>query len=145
MAKQYYTLRSFARGINNLRDPRDISEDEANFIQNMSIDSLGKIKSAGSFYGHGVGNDGTGLVGDGKYVADRGGTADAVLVGAGGYNLFYFESDHSISSDYTITAHATSGSTVGDGDITFIQPSTVASSGFSDPAADAVDDTEIIR
>ena len=107
MAKQYYTLRSFAKGMNTVRDPRDIREDEANFIQNMSIESIGKIKSAGSFYGHGVDNDGTGLIGDGKYVADRGGTADAVLVGADGYNLFYFESDHSVSSDYSLS-HQTS-------------------------------------
>jgi hypothetical protein len=144
VAKQYYTLRSFARGMNNLRDPRDINEDEANFIQNMSIESIGKIKSAGSFYGHGVDNDGTGLIGDGKYVADRGGSADAVLVGAGGYNLFYFESDHSVSSDYSLS-HTSSNGTDADGEITFVQPSTVASSGFSDPASDTVDDTEIIR
>jgi hypothetical protein len=133
VSKQYYTLRSFARGMNTVRDPRDIGEDEANFIQNMSIESIGKIKSAGSFYGHGVDNDGTGLIGDGKYVADRGGTADAVLVGAGGYNLFYFESDHSVSSDYSLSHQTSDDSAVTDGEITFVQPSTAASSGFSDP------------
>ena len=142
MAKQYYTLKSFARGINNLRDPRDISEDEANFIQNMSIDSLGKIKSAGSFYGHGVGNDGTGLVNDGKYVADRGGTTSASLLGSGGYNLYYFEADHSTSFDQTLSVNTPDSSGPTDGEITFVQPSTLASSGFSNPASQNLDDTE---
>ena len=43
MPKQYYTIRSFARGMNTLKDPRDIAEDEVNFVQNMSIESQGKI------------------------------------------------------------------------------------------------------
>ena len=44
MPRQQYTIRSFAGGINTVRDPRDISENEASRIDNMSIDALGKIK-----------------------------------------------------------------------------------------------------
>jgi hypothetical protein len=133
VAKQYYTLRSFARGMNSLRDPRDIGEDEAHEIHNMSIDSVGKIKTQGGLYGHGVGHDGTGSVPDGKYIADRGGSGDdaAVLVGAGGYNLFYFESDHSIADEESISHRTSDGSNNTDGEITFINPSTRSSSGFT--------------
>jgi len=147
VAKQYYTLRSFARGMNNLRDPRDISEDEAHEIHNMSIDSVGKIKTQGGLYGHGVGADGTGSISDGKYIADRGGSGDdaAVIVGAGGYNLFYFESDHSLEVEHSIQHKSSDGSNNTDGEITFVNPSTIASSGFAKSGAagyETVDQTD---
>ena len=38
--------------MNSLRDPRDIAENEMAFIQNFSIDAIGKLKTAGGFYNH---------------------------------------------------------------------------------------------
>jgi len=142
MPKQYYTIRSFAKGMNTRRDPRDIAEDEAQFIENMSIDSLGKIKSAGSLYGHNVNHIGSGTtgVGDGKYIAVRGGeNADvAVINGSGGYNLFYFESDHSaLSENFITTTDGTATLNIGsdDGEISFGNPSTLANSGVGEAGA----------
>ena len=146
MAKQYYTINSFAKGMNSLKDPRDIGEDEANLVQNMSIESQGKIKSAGGFYGHGVGNNGSGLIGNGKYIADRGSSsADAnaiTIVGSGGYNLFYFESDHSADYDSSLAGLRTSSGTDADGVLTFQQTSTADSSGFTLPSIVETTDTE---
>ena len=143
MAKQYYTIKSFARGMNNLRDPRDIQEDEANFIQNMSIDSIGKIKSAGGLYGYGVGDNGAGSIGDGKYVADRGGSSSSeiTIVGSGGYNLFYFESDHSLNYDNSIAGRTSDGTDI-DGVFTFHQVGTRDSSGFTAGGQIETSDTE---
>jgi len=143
MPKQYYTIRSFARGMNTLKDPRDIAEDEVNFVQNMSIESQGKIKTAGGFHGHGVGNDGSGSIEDGKYVADRGGsgTNEISITGAGGYNLFYFESDHSADYDTSISGR-TSDSSPADSTFQFLQPSTRESSGFTPPGSVETTDTE---
>ena len=97
MPKQYYTIRDWSGGSNNRRDPRDIGENECAFIQNMSIDALGKIKTAGGLYAHVEGSDGTTDLAE--YIVER----TATLAGAGGYGLFYFESDISRDSDYTIT------------------------------------------
>ena len=145
MPKQHYTIRSFARGMNTLKDPRDIGEDEANFVQNMSVESKGKIKSAGGFYGHGVGATGAGSIGDGKYIADRGSSstdANAItVVGSGGYNLFYFESDHSADYDTSIAGRTSDGTDV-DGVFTFHQPSTRESSGFTAAGSVETTDTE---
>jgi len=95
--KQYHTIRDWSGGSNNRRDPRDIAENENCLIQNMSIDALGKIKTAGGLYAHIEGSDGdTNLA---EYIVER----TATLAGAGGYGLFYFESDISRDSDYTIT------------------------------------------
>lgn len=97
MPKQYHTIRDWSGGSNNRRDPRDIAENENCLIQNMSIDALGKIKTAGGLYAHIEGSDGdTNLA---EYIVER----TATLAGAGGYGLFYFESDISRDSDYTIT------------------------------------------
>ena len=97
MPKQYHTIRDWSGGSNNRRDPRDIAENENCLIQNMSIDALGKIKTAGGLYAHIEGSDGdTNLA---EYIVER----TATLAGDGGYGLFYFESDISRDSDYTIT------------------------------------------
>jgi hypothetical protein len=144
MPKQYYTLRSFAKGMNSRRDPRDIADDEAGFINNMSIDSLGKIKSAGSMYSHGTHQSGSGTVGDSRYVSERGGNDGAAYAarinGSGGYNLFYFESDHSNTSDYSFV-HQTSDGSNTDAEITFHQPSSAASSGLGDQSLSPSDDS----
>jgi len=97
MPKQRYIIRDFSGGMNSKRDSRDLQENECAFIQNMSIDALGKIKTAGKLYTHIENQDGsTDLT---EYIVER----TAGLTGAGGYGLFYFESDHSRDSENTIT------------------------------------------
>ena len=103
MPKQRYTIRDWSGGSNNRRDPRDIAENECSLIQNMSIDALGKIKTAGGLYAHVEGSDGTTNLSE--YIVER----TATLTGSGGYGLFYFESDHSRDSTYTITDTKYSG------------------------------------
>ena len=97
MPKQYYTIRDWSGGSNNRRDPRDLAENEFPMIQNMSIDALGKIKTLGGLFDHVEGSDGTTDLSE--FIVNR--TCD--IEGSGGYGLFYFESDHSRDSDYTIT------------------------------------------
>ena len=97
MPKRYLTIRDWSGGSNNRRDPRDIGDNESVLIQNMSIDALGKIKTAGGLYAHSKDTDGSTDLSE--YFVER----TANLVGAGGYGLFYFESDHSRDSDYTLT------------------------------------------
>ena len=46
MPKRVYTIKDWSGGLNNRQDPRDIKDNEHSFIQNMSIDSLGKIKTS---------------------------------------------------------------------------------------------------
>lgn len=95
MPKQYLTISDWSGGINNRRDPRDLQNNESSFIKNMSIDALGKIKSIGGLFAHQEGSDGaTNLT---ESIND---VTDTVV---GGYNMFYFESDHSKDHDVTIT------------------------------------------
>jgi len=95
--KQRYVIRDFSGGMNSKRDSRDLQENECAFIQNMSIDALGKIKTAGKLYTHIENQDGSTDLGE--YIVER----TAGLTGGGGYGLFYFESDHSRDSENTIT------------------------------------------
>ena len=97
MPKQYLTIKDWSGGMNNRRDPRDLQDNECSEIQNMSIDSLGKIKTCGALYAHIEGSDGTTDLSE--YFVER----TAALNGSGGYGLFYFESDHSKDSNYSIT------------------------------------------
>jgi len=118
MPKQRYTLRSFAGGINTVKDPRDLAENEASQIDNMSIDALGKIKSAGSLVAHSINPSlpsGSALT---KYISvatasldNRSNNAPATEAGrtnkGGGFNLFYFESDHSRKNEFNENAALT--------------------------------------
>ena len=97
MPKQHYTIRDFSGGMNSKQDPRDLKENECAYIQNMSIDALGKIKTAGKLYAHIDDQDGSTDLSE--YIVAR----VANLNGGGGYGLFYFESDHSGSPDQAIT------------------------------------------
>ena len=96
MPKQYHTIRDWSGGSNNRRDPRDIGENECAFIINMSVDALGKIKTAGGLFANIEGSDGTTNLSE--YPVNR----TASILGSGGYGLFYFESDHSGVSEQTI-------------------------------------------
>ncbi len=100
MPKQQLTIRDWSGGINNRQDPRDIKPNESSFIQNMSIDALGKIKTAGGLFANLADSDGdTSSSPLTEYIVNR----TAEINGSGGYGLFYFESDHSRDSEQTIT------------------------------------------
>jgi hypothetical protein len=100
MPKQRLTIRDWSGGINNRQDPRDIKDNESSFIQNMSIDALGKIKTAGGLFDNLADSDGdTSSTPLTEYIVNR----TAEINGSGGYGLFYFESDHSRDSEQTIT------------------------------------------
>ena len=100
MPKQRLTIRDWSGGINNRQDPRDIKPNESSFIQNMSIDALGKIKTAGGLFDNLADSDGdTSSTPLTEYIVNR----TAGIEGSGGYGLFYFESDHSRDNEYTIT------------------------------------------
>ena len=100
MPKQRLTIRDWSGGINNRQDPRDIRDNECSFIQNMSIDALGKIKTAGGLFDNLADSDGdTSSSPLTEYIVNR----SAAIEGSGGYGLFYFESDHSRDSEQTIT------------------------------------------
>ena len=99
MPQQQHIIRDWSGGLNNRQDPRDIRDNESSFIQNMSIDSLGKIKTAGGLFANLADSDGdissTPLT---QYIVNR----TCSIVNSGGYGLFYFESDHSRDSEQTI-------------------------------------------
>ena len=97
MPKRLLTIKDWSGGMNNRKDPRDIPDNEYSYIQDMSIDSLGKIKSAGGLYDAIEGSDGTTDLTE--YIVSR----TANILGSGGYGFFYFESDHSEASEQTIT------------------------------------------
>ena len=120
MAKQYYTIRDFSGGMNSRQDPRDLPENETSYLEDMSVDSLGKIKTAGGLYDHKEDWDGTTDMSE--YINE----CSANINGGGGYGLFYFESDHSRDNNQTIiykrgTTHLSIGNGSTNGDIQFIK------------------------
>ncbi len=130
MPKQKYIIRDFSGGMNSLRDPRDIAENEMAFIQNFSIDAIGKLKTAGGFYNHVESNDGsTDLT---EYISNAETNikdASTATINGAGYGAFYFESDHGLDNNETITLVKTGGGAlvIGDssnGQISFGQTAT---------------------
>ena len=97
MPKQMYTIRDWSGGMNNRRDPRDLAPNQYSVIENMSVDSIGKIKTVGGLFAHSVKSTGSGTLSE--YIVE----STTNINGGGGYGLFYFESDHSRDSDQTIT------------------------------------------
>ena len=97
MPKQMYTVRDWSGGMNNRRDPRDLAPNQYSVIENMSVDSIGKIKTVGGLFAHSVKSNGSGTLSE--YIVE----STTNINGGGGYGLFYFESDHSRDSDQTIT------------------------------------------
>ena len=49
MPKQTYTLNDFSGGINNIKDSRDIADNQCAKIVNLMVDKQGAIRTAGSF------------------------------------------------------------------------------------------------
>tara|TARA_R100000951_G_C2646882_1_gene182834 strand:- start:380 stop:796 length:417 start_codon:yes stop_codon:yes gene_type:complete len=101
MPKRYYTIKDWSGGMNNRKDPRDIADNECANIENMSIDSLGIIKTSGKLYNHVEGSDGTTNLS--SYISTITGNLYP------GHGLFYFESDHARDDVYDITDHAIGG------------------------------------
>tara|TARA_R100001082_G_C4210712_1_gene94957 strand:- start:17 stop:421 length:405 start_codon:yes stop_codon:yes gene_type:complete len=97
MAKRFFSIRDWSGGMNNRKDPRDISDNQQAVIENMSIDSIGKLKTIGGLFAHSTKSTGTGTLTE--YIVE----ATCNIDGGGGYGLFYFESDHSRDSEQTIT------------------------------------------
>ena len=118
MPKQLYTIRDWSGGMNNRRDPRDLPENQYSTIENMSVDSIGKIKTLGGLYAHSVFSYGSGTMSE--YIPE----VTCNINGGGGYGLFYFESDHSGQSEQTIT-ETKSGTALAlgtsNGEISFVQ------------------------
>tara|TARA_R110000824_G_scaffold388441_1_gene584013 strand:+ start:23 stop:427 length:405 start_codon:yes stop_codon:yes gene_type:complete len=117
MPKQLYTIRDWSGGISNKKDPRDIKENENSFIQNMSINSLGKIKTEGGLYAHSIDSDGSTSLSN--YIVER----TANIQGAGGYGLTYFEADHNTTP--TVITETKSGTDLavgtGNGQLSFVR------------------------
>tara|TARA_R100001594_G_scaffold51678_1_gene85140 strand:- start:16718 stop:17140 length:423 start_codon:yes stop_codon:yes gene_type:complete len=133
MPKRMLTIRDWSGGMNNRKDPRDIAQNESSGIVNMSIDALGKIKTAGGLYAHSKDTDGSATLP--QYIVERA----ASIAGAGGYGLFYFEADQGRDATYTITDTKHPGSSnalvlgTGVGNINF-----VANAGFGSEDDDDV-------
>jgi|7_EtaG_2_1085326.scaffolds.fasta_scaffold05145_4 hypothetical protein len=111
MPKQMYTLNDFSGGINNLQDPRDIKDSEFVFIKNFSIDQRGALKTAGSVQSSDY-FDGQAQLSN--YVE----TKAAVIEGAGGFGLFYFESDHGLLEVTSVSGNTISFVSAGGGGAT---------------------------
>jgi hypothetical protein len=128
MPKQYHVINDFSGGMNTRKDPRDLRDNELSYIQNMSINDLGKIRTMGFFYDHKEDQDGT------TDLSEFIPLVSASLAGGGGYGLFYFESDHSRVPDNTITLTRSGenlaiGTTNADGNISFVEVDTAVDSG----------------
>ena len=128
MPKQYHVINDFSGGINTRKDRRDLRDNELSYIQNMSINDLGKIRTMGFFYDHKEDQDGTTDLSEFIPLVSAG------LTGGGGYGLFYFESDHSRVPDNTIvnTVGSTAlaiGETNTSGNISFVKADTAVDSG----------------
>ena len=92
MPKQKYIIRDFSGGMNTKRDPRDLAENESSLLINMSVDAIGKIKTAGGFYNHIESNDGSTDLSE--YIP---GTTNNIT-NVGGYGITYFESDYNLGN-----------------------------------------------
>lgn len=44
MPKQKLIIRDFSGGMNTKRDSRDIAENESSYMNNFSVDAIGKLK-----------------------------------------------------------------------------------------------------
>ena len=78
--------------MNTKRDPRDLAENESSLLINMSVDAIGKIKTAGGFYNHIESNDGSTDLSE--YIP---GTTNNIT-NVGGYGITYFESDYNLGN-----------------------------------------------
>ena len=130
MPKQKLIIRDFSGGMNTKRDPRDLAENESSLILNMSVDAIGKLKTAGGLYAHKESNDGSTDLSE--HIT---GTTNNIIQ-SGGYGVIYYESDYSLGNTVTIydTLHPGASNDLalgtGHGEISFLKVETEP-----DPAA----------
>ena len=101
----------------------------------MSIDALGKIKTAGKLYPHIENQDGSTDLSE--YIVEQ----TSGFTGGGGYGLFYFESDHSRDSENTIIyTEGSTNLTIGtsNGNINFTAVRTIPDDPPTDPSKEMV-------
>ena len=83
MPKQLYKINNFSGGINNLKDPRDLADNELSEAKNISLEHQGKVISCPRVASHG--------------------TAQAITSDVvSGYGLIAFEADYQIATN-TVT------------------------------------------
>ena len=95
MPKQTYTLNDFSGGINNIKDSRDIADNQCAKIVNLMVDKQGAIRTAGSFTAYPNSGDTQNLSGD---------SSDNQT----GNGLFYFESDYGTNATTGTTTEISS-------------------------------------
>jgi hypothetical protein len=83
MPKRLWKIDKFEGGLNNVADPRDIKDNEAAVIQNMSVDRVGKLRTMGAVAAHDTSTFAAG---------PAGGTANEDV--EPGRGLFTFRSDY---------------------------------------------------
>ena len=129
MPKQRLTIKDWSAGSNNRKDPRDLQENECSWIQGMSIDALGKIKTSGGLYASLADSDGdTSSSPLTEYIVSR----TINILNTGGYGLFYFESDHSRDSEQSLSVSR--GNTYAADTVKFVQTSSSTAVSADDPA-----------
>ena len=129
MPKQRLTIKDWSAGSNNRKDPRDLQENECSWIQGMSIDALGKIKTSGGLYASLADSDGdTSSSPLTEYIVSR----TINILNTGGYGLFYFESDHSRDSEQSLSVSR--GNTYAADTVKFVQTSSSTDVSADEPA-----------
>ena len=147
MPKQLYTINKFDAGINTVKDARDLAESESSAITNMAVDAQGKIKSAGSLVNQKANPSDVGGSIIPTFISKRTarleigtsapGTSTGRLNLGGGYNFFYFESDHSIFDDFeNIGSEYTVG--VASGNVSFKNPQNTPVDGVATSSSSAI-------
>jgi len=90
--KQTYVLNDFSGGINNIKDSRDISDNQCAKIVNLMVDKQGAIRTAGSFTAYPNSGATENLSGD---------SSD----NQAGNGLFYYESDYGTQATSQTTSN----------------------------------------
>ena len=106
MPKQFLNINDFSGGINTVKNPRDLANNEAVEIENFDLSNRGELKP-GAFFHKDV--DGTAVILQSNNVPKHVASINA------GHGLFYFEADDPTAvRGVTITANGASG-TIADG------------------------------
>jgi len=94
MPRQTYIINNFSGGVNNLKDSRDIADNESAKINGLMTDKQGVLRTSGAFVNHADGS--------GTLASDAGNNGD----NQAGNGLFYFESDFGRKSVASTTSES---------------------------------------